>query len=108
MSHDLYLLIDTGGEQLTCVSELGNYTSNVSGMWAEALGYRLAELDGRNAADAIPDLTRAVKRMEADRATYEAMNPSNGWGSYAGALAYLRRLLEGCTDHPKAQISVSC
>lgn len=107
MSYDLYLLIDTGGEHLTCVVELGNYTSNVGGMWAEALGYRLGDLDGRNAADVIPDVTRAVKCMEADPAKYEAMNPDNGWGSYSGALAYLRSLLEGCIEHPKTQISVS-
>lgn len=107
MSHNLYLLIDTGGEGLTCVVSLGDYTSNVSGMWTDALGCRLSDLDGRQAADAIPDLSRAVQRMEADPAKYEAMNPPGGWGNYAGALGYLRGLLEGCTEHPKTQISVS-
>lgn len=107
MSYDLYLRIDTGGEDPACVLAVGNYTSNVSGMWAESLGYPLADLDGRLAADAIPDLEAAVARMEADPDTYRAMEPANGWGDYRGALGYLRDLLDGCAEHPKTTIDIS-
>jgi hypothetical protein len=107
VSHDLYLRIDTGAEHPACVSYIGNYTSNVSGMWAQALGYPLADLDGRLAGDAIPDLEAAVRRMADDPETYRAMEPANGWGNYSGARGYLVQLLEACMEHPKTSIGVS-
>ena len=108
MSHDLYLEIDTGSDCLTTVVDIGNYTSNVSGMWAKALGERLSEFDGRNAGDSVPQLDQAIADMQANRADYEAMNPDNGWGRYGGALEYLRTLRDGCARHPKTVIRVSC
>lgn len=107
MSYDIYLQIDTGAEETVTVVEVGNYTTNVSGMWAEALGFRLYEISGRTAADAVPDLDRAIAAMQADPDTYQAMNPKNGWGDYSGALEYLRTLRNACVRHPKTQIYVS-
>lgn len=107
MSYDIYLQIDTGAEDPTTVYEVGNYTTNVSGMWALALGYRLYEVSGRNAGETVPDLDRAIAAMQADPATYQAMNPDNGWGDYSGALEYLRSLRDACVRHPKTQIRVS-
>lgn len=105
----LYMSVDTGGSLPVEVelADIGNYTSNVSGMWTEALGYRLADLKGKAARDCIPDLQRAVADMIADPGRYEAMNPPNGWGSYDGALDYLRRLRDACIAHPKASIYIS-
>ena len=108
MSHDLYLEIDTGGEYPTVVADVGNYTSNVSGMWAKALGERLREFHGRNAGESVPQLDRGIADMQANRLDYEAMNPPNGWGSYGGALDYLRTLRDCCARHPKTTIRVSC
>lgn len=107
MSYDLDLRIDTGGEHPVTVHDVGNYTSNVSGMWTKALGFPLADLDGRLAADAIPDLRRAAWAMANNPDTYRAMNPENGWGDYEGARDYLVQLLEGCLAHPKTTIGVS-
>jgi hypothetical protein len=107
MSYDLYLQIDTGGEHPATVYDVGNYTSNVSGMWAEALGYPLADLHGRTAADAIPDLRAAIRRMGDDPGMYRAMEPANGWGNAEGARGYLARLLDGCEANPKSAIYVS-
>lgn len=107
MSYDLYLQIDTGGEDPATVRDIGNYTSNVSGIWAEALGYPLADLHGRTAAEAIDDLRQAVQRMASDPEKYRAMQPPNGWGNYEGARDYLSDLLEGCLAHPKSTIYVS-
>jgi len=105
----LHLDIDTGGPEPVdyCVDDIGNYTSNVAGMWTEALGYRLADLNDKTAEDYAEDLKRAVIAMEADPVKYELMEPANGWGDYEGALAYLRRLRNACLAHPKAQIRIS-
>ncbi|WP_329114521.1 hypothetical protein [Streptomyces sp. NBC_01353] len=111
MSYDisLHLQIDTGGPELVdyCADDIGNYTANVSGMWQEALGRRLADYHGMTAADAQADLVRAVRDMTTDAAKYEAMNPPNGWGDYEGALDYLTRLRNACLAHPKARIRIS-
>jgi hypothetical protein len=107
MSHDIYLEIDTGGEYPACVFSVGNYTSNVSPMWAAALGHPLADLHGRGAADSLLALDAAIAAMAAEPARFEAMNPPNGWGSYEGALAYLQQLAHGCRTHPKTTIRIS-
>lgn len=111
MSYDvsLYIDVDTGGPEphRYYPADIGNYTSNVSGMWTKALGYRLADLNERTAGDCTADLQRAVSNMETNRAEYEAMNPPNGWGDYAGALEYLRELYYACLASPKARIRIS-
>ncbi|MFJ4808526.1 hypothetical protein [Streptomyces longwoodensis] len=111
MSYDiaLYLKVDTGRPEPIdyCAANIGNYTANVSGMWADALGYWLADLNGRTAGDCIDDLKRAVDDMEQRPHHYRAMNPANGWGNYEGALEYLRELLIACCAHPKAEIHIS-
>lgn len=111
MSYDIHLEIqvdDGRGEPFTAVpADIGNYTSNVSHMWGTALGYRLADLDGRTARDAVDDLLRAVASMEDQPGTFLAMNPANGWGDYEGALDYLRRLRDACRAYPNATIRIS-
>jgi hypothetical protein len=109
VSYDIYLEIDTGGPERATVFEVGNYTSNVWRMWELALGESLSDLHGRQAADCIALLEGAVAHMRdpANIATYEAMNPSNGWGRHSSATDYLARLLEGCKQHPKTTIYVS-
>lgn len=106
MSHNVYLCIDTGGKEPVTVFG-SDCTSNVSGMWADALGYPLAELDGRTAVDAIDDLRRAAWRMANNPDKYRAMNPPNGWGNYEGARDYITEILEACLAHPKTTIAVS-
>lgn len=110
MSYDVYLEIDTGApeDDWPTAVEIGNYTSNVAPMWAHALnGVRLRDFHHAPCSEAAGPLAEAVKRMEADPATYREMNPPNGWGDYEGALHYLRRLAEACATHPKCRIRVS-
>lgn len=108
MSHDVYLEIDTGSDTLATVVEVGNYTSNVAGMWRKALGGEsLSDFDGRNAGESVEVLAAAVAWMEADPDAYRAMDPDNGWGRYEGASDYLTALLGACREHPKCQIRVS-
>jgi len=107
LSYDVYLEIDTGGDCLATVAEIGNYTSNVSGMWAHALGCSLGTLDRMAATDAIPLLESAVAHMATHPEPYRAMEPDNGWGTYDGALGYLHKLLADCREHPKTTLRVS-
>ncbi|MFE2469763.1 hypothetical protein [Streptomyces mirabilis] len=105
----VYTNVDTGGPEPVRVelADIGNYTSNVHPMWSEALGCSLSDFKESSAEDALENLQRAVAAMEADRARYEAMNPTNGWGNYEGALDYLRRLRDACASHPKATIHIT-
>lgn len=68
-------------------------------------GVRL--LDGAPACEAAGVLAAAVERMTADPQPYRAMNPANGWGSYEGALDFLRWMAETAATHPKSVIRVS-
>lgn len=106
MSYDITLEIDTGGEFLAEVCEVGNHTYNTSQMFFKALGIGLTELSGRNAGETIELLERAVKHMEENADEYTPLNPPNGWGSYDTALTYLNRILTACRKHPKSTISV--
>lgn len=107
MSYDIWLQIDTGGKEPAQVFEVGNYTSNVTPMWAMALGYPLSDLDNVVGEKAIEPLKKAVDHMLMNPAEYTQMNPANGWGNYRGAMNYLVRLLRGCMENPKATIRIS-
>jgi hypothetical protein len=109
MSWDASLMIDTGGEYPAGVAELGNYTYNVAPMYFEVFpeekGFR-DSLDGVLASDAIPILEQAITALEADPAHFKAMEPENKWGNYEGAVEYLKTILAGCQEHPKATIHI--
>ncbi len=109
MSYTTYMEIDTGGREMATVREIGNMTSNVSGMWTKALGFHLCEMQGWAGSECIPHLERALQRMD-DPVTlheYIAKSPSNGWGSPAGARGYLQEILDACRAHPKASLLIS-
>ena len=109
--------------------DVGNYTYNVAGMFADALSvdpalsmsdgisrimgfdgsdgpYGVHRFHGAPCVEAAGPLAEGVRRMEADPAHYRAMNPDNGWGSYEGALEYLRRFARLCADHPSRWVLV--
>lgn len=105
MSYDVCVLVDTGaGEELR--GEDRNYTYNVSGMFRKAGIESLNDLEGKKCSDLIPMLSKAADAMKADPEAYRAMNPSNGWGNYEGALEFLCWILEQCQRHPKATLHV--
>jgi hypothetical protein len=108
MGYDIWMAVDTGGEQPATVEDVGGCTYNVSGMFTRALGFHLSDLRGRTGRDCIADLERAVSHMRHpdNRAEYQAMNPSNGWGDHDGAAAFLERLLAACRRHPLAVVTM--
>lgn len=127
MSINIYMVINTGLED-TSVYDVGNYTHNCQRMWTLALnasGFKptaliafwaehdsldLCLMDGMKASDAYPILEKAVSHMDnpENRATYEAMNPANGWGDFKSAREYLRKLAVACRDYPSCTIRTSC
>jgi hypothetical protein len=115
MSIDIDLSINTGHEFVSVVN-VGNYTHNCQPMWNLALketGSTIPHLCGFNevlAQDAFPILQAAIIHMDdpQNRATYEAMNPDNGWGEFISAREYLRTFMDACRDHPLCTIEVSC
>lgn len=104
MSYDVSLEIDTGGPEPVTIYDW-NYTSNCAPMW-RAAGADLAAFDGRPAAELAVALTDAVHTMRAEPARFEAMNPSNGWGSAATLARALNRLRETCEQHPRTTVRV--
>lgn len=106
MSYDVWLEVDTGGEHPHRISEYFEPTYNLAPMFALALGIGLRDLTGKTGAEAQPILRRGIAAMEADPAPFEALNPSNGWGSYAGALKFLKLFLAECEAHPKAVVHI--
>jgi hypothetical protein len=105
MSYDIYLTIDTGGDEPAFLTDW-NYTSNCGPMWRTA-GPDLAEFDGKTAVECLPILDAAIAELRANPAKYIAMNPENGWGSYEGLLPDLDDLAEQFRRHPKATVEVS-
>lgn len=90
------------------LDEVGNYTSNVSRMWSAALGavapehapelvpaegsrILLSDTEGWTCAKAAPLLRAAAGWLAEHEEQMLLLNPSNGWGDYAGAVEYLTR-----------------
>ena len=104
----------------------GNYTSNVSPMWARCLtaalqdvpqakhyahddGKRLclADLAGQKGWVIAPVLQRAVEWGVEHIDELRKMNPSNGWGNAEGAITYLWDIQRMCEAHPDGTLYIS-
>ena len=83
-----------------------NFTSNCSAMWDRA-GAPLRDFAGRPADKCALLVRAAITRIEADRATYEAMDPPNGWGSVADLLPALAKLADLFEAYPDGVVRVS-
>ena len=105
MSYDVWLEIDTGGDEAAAIDTGWNYTSNCARMWRKA-GADLAEFHGKVAGDVATTLRSAIARMERNPDEYISLNPENGWGSYDTVVPALRRLLHQFEEHPKATVRV--
>lgn len=107
MSLDLSLVIyaDTGDGSLFRVEVYeDNYTHNVSPMWRLAGVYDiLYKSQHDTAGSCIETLQKGLAHMRdpVNREAYEALNPSNGWGSFMGAREFLEKFTNACIKHPK-------
>lgn len=85
-----------------------NYTYNVSPMFRKALGGDdINELHGKSTIDCLPKLNDAIKNMQESPEVYEAMNPTNKWGNYEGALNVLHKLRNACEENIDGVIYIS-
>lgn len=80
-----------------------NITANVFPMWEKAnIDKLIYSYEPLLAQDMIGPLEDGLEVMLADREGFEELNPSNGWGSYDGAVRFLKRLIAACREHPDA------
>lgn len=106
MSYDIGLNTKVNGK-LYRVVDVGNYTSNIRGMFDEAFerdDWKF--LNGYPCKDATPLISKAIERMEANPQHYENFNPKNNWGNYSSALPFLKEFLEHCKENPDLIIEI--
>ncbi len=85
-----------------------NYTHNVTAMWSKAGVYDALYMShGHKAGEYIRALRSGVADMETNFSEYEKLNPSNGWGSAATALPWLKKALAAFEENPDATIHIS-
>jgi hypothetical protein len=88
-----------------------NITHNL-GRMADAAGiyqhlWRPEEIGITKASQLIDPLRQGVVLLKSDPPRFCAMNPENGWGSYAGFIPWIERYLQACEEFPDADVSVS-
>lgn len=88
-----------------------NITHNL-GKMADAAGiykhlWRPEEIGITRAAQLIGPLTAGLHALKSDPARFEAMNPENGWGSYAGLVTFVEKYLAACIENPECDVDVS-
>ena len=105
----LNIKIDTGGQELYSVDLFsGNCTHNMQPMWKKAgVLDALYESHGAMAGTIIVVLTQGEQHMREHKHEFLPLEPSNGWGTYAGAMDFLQNVLQACREHPNAIISIS-
>ena len=88
-----------------------NITHNLTAMASDAGIYkalwRPEEIGITHAEQLIPILRDGLEKLRAEPDRYRARNPSNGWGSYEGLVAFVDKYLEACIGNPDAEVSVS-
>lgn len=90
------------------LDSLLNCTHNLTPMWEKAGIYdSLYNSDNCVAKDIVYSLEAGLKAMEDSPEEYKKLNPSNGWGSYEGAIRFLKNVLHECKKRPLAIIRVS-
>ncbi len=115
MGYDVHLSVNCSCGGRTQPEErdvfASNYTSNCSRMWDEAgcalRDWAYDKAAGRTAATLIEPLRTAIRAMEENPERFRAMEPDNKWGSYEGAMEFLRSILSACEQYPEALIYVS-
>ena len=106
MSWDFYMEADLGGPHMVEVKEGLNYTYNVAPMYNKAIEGGIRKLEGKKGKECIPILKKCIENMKADPVGYRALNPSNGWGDYEGALSVAENLLQWCEECPEAVMGI--
>lgn len=109
---ELYVEVDTGGDELHRVSLFEESCShNLRDMAKEATIYeyvwRPEECGVRFAADLIAPLRDGIRFMEIEPDRFRTFEHENTNGCYERFVSWLKRYLAACTEHPKANVWVS-
>jgi len=91
------------------------YTANIThnlGRMADEAGiyqhlWRPDEINITKANELIEPLTAGLSVLKNDKARFEKLNPSNGWGTYDGLVRFVENYLNACVSFPQAEVSVS-
>ena len=110
MSLDVYLEVDTGGEENVIVYSR-NITHNLGEMAGEAGIYKCLwrpdEIGIKTASELIKLLEGGLNTLKADPRYFKTFNPENGWGTYEGLVEFVEDYLNNCKQNPKCVVSVS-
>ncbi len=102
MSLDIYLEVVKPTEVYSA-----NATHNLIPMWHKAGVYEsLYESQGKEASEILPILRSGLEKMQDDQETYKQLAPTNGWGTYEGAIEFLAGLINACEENSGAAIRV--
>lgn len=105
MSYDVYLEPPPGTGQSV---DVGNSTSNHVPAWRVALGFPLAELEGRIAGDCAPALWSAAQLIRKSPDRFDELVRGDGsWGTWETAAEFLERFARACDKYPKALVEIS-
>ena len=107
MSYDVRLVVSLGDDDIE-VTPTRNYTFNIWKMLKTSLcGTDIARLDGHLALEVVGQLESAIELLTTKVDLYDGMNPENGWGSRAGCVEWLRKIVEDCERYPLATLRVT-
>jgi hypothetical protein len=85
-----------------------NITYNLGPMWrAAGLPFSVEEIEGKRASELVPWLEAGLAELVNNSATYKAMNPSNGWGSFEGLVKTVAEMLAAVRQYPDAVVRTS-
>jgi len=74
-------------------------TYNLMPMFREA-GWDHTLYDGWTGAMMLPVAQAALDALKKDPERFQALNPSNGWGSYSDSIWFFSRLVGACEQNP--------
>ena len=81
-----------------------NYTSNVGEMFKLAFSafgdcYSIDIIHNKPPSEVLQRLAVAINYFLENRSDLKKLNPKNKWGSYGGALEFLRNARNACEDY---------
>lgn len=105
MSLDFYLTLD-GKEVFSAnVTHNLNKMADLAGIY-ECL-WRPEEHGITHAKQVIEPLQKGIVFLTSEKAACEALNASNGWGTWRDFLPWCCEVLEACKKYPEAEVRVS-
>ncbi len=106
MSYNVSLISACGGFR----EDIGDTTWNVCGLfyWALETEEGIRGLKGMDALSVVIAVGGALEKIKAaPPGSLDKFEPSNGWGSVAGATEFLDNIRSACLEHPTATLDVT-